>query len=264
MNTRQRLTVTATQRLALNTALMASLRVLKADAAGLTRYLEETAAENPSLILTRLEPGPQDWLPRWTAAFAATSDVPAVAAAPSLIAHVMAEIDSRIPGAVHRAIALHFIEALEPSGWLGRSVAQVAQDAGCSLVAAQEVLTLLQRIEPRGLFARSLAECLRLQADEAGVHDPVMAVMLDHLDLLAKGALASLALRAKVGEADIMARLRLIREFNPKPGAAFVQGAAPVRAPDLIAKEADGGWQITLNRRTARARGGLQRGASLR
>ena len=63
----QRLGLTQTQRLSLNTSLQASIALLRTDAAGLTRYLEEQAAENPNL---RLEPPPdpalQEWLPRWT------------------------------------------------------------------------------------------------------------------------------------------------------------------------------------------------------
>jgi RNA polymerase sigma-54 factor len=242
------MTVTTTQRLALSNALSASLRVLKADAAGLTRFLEEFAADNPNLVLTPPERSPTDWLPRWTSAFSPQSVETAADAAPSLIAHVMADIDRRITKDAHRKIALHFVEALEPSGWLGRPLAAIARDAGCSPAEAEQVLARLQQTEPCGLFAQSLADCLRLQAVEAGVFDRPMAMMLDHLDLLASGDLATLAGMAKVTEADIKARLRIIRGFNPKPGAAFEQGAAPLREPDLIARKVDGAWQVALNR----------------
>ena len=67
MKSRQRISVTTSQRLQLTLGLQASIRVLKADAAGLTRYLAEQAAENPAL---QLAPPPQgDWLPRWDAMF---------------------------------------------------------------------------------------------------------------------------------------------------------------------------------------------------
>ncbi len=242
------MTVTTKQRLALTTRLTSSLRVLKADAEGLTLFLEEAAADNPSLVVTRADRGPADWLPRWTAAFAPPSIDSHASAAPSLIAHVMTEIDRRITNEAHRKIALHLIEALEPSGWLGRPLATIARAAGCSLPQAQAVLATLQQIEPCGLFAQSLADCLRLQAIEAGVFDRTMAAMLNNLDLLASGDLTGLARIARIAEADIQARLRIIRGFNPKPGAAFEQGAAPIREPDLIARKVDGVWQVALNR----------------
>ncbi len=44
------------------------------------------------------------------------------------------------------------------------------------------------------------------------------------------------------------ARLRLLRTFDPKPGAQFDPGAAPVREPDLIATKGEAGWEVSLNR----------------
>ncbi len=248
MAQRPQLAITTRQRLALTNTLSASLRVLKADAAGLTLFLEEFAAENSNLVITQPERSPVDWLPRWTQAFAPPSVENNASAAPSLIAHVMADIDQRITRDDHRKIALHLVEALEPSGWLGRPLAAIAKDAGCSLPQAQAVLAQVQQIDPCGLFAQSLADCLRLQAIDAGVFDRPMAVMLDHLDLLASGDLATLARMANVAEAELQTRLRIIRGFNPKPGAAFEQGAAPLREPDLIARKVDGTWQVALNR----------------
>lgn len=249
MNTRSRLNVTTTQRMALNTGLVTAIQTLRADAMGLTRYLEEAAAANPALVLHPAFMQPHDWLPRWTMAFAPPSphDVLA-AAAPSLMAHVMGYITVAFPAAQDRSIAVRFAEVLEPSGWISRPVVALAAEARCGLPDAMRVLTVLQKIEPRGLFARTLAECLMLQAQEAGVADSTMVVMLGHLDLLAQSDFARLARLAQVSEADILARLRTIRSFDPKPGAAFVQGAAPVREPDLVARKPAGGWQIALNR----------------
>lgn len=250
MRPRPRIAIAQTQRLQLNLGLSASIEVLRADAAGLTRYLEEQAAANPHIALDRPPPG--DWLPRWTGAFAQGSapHQPPVQAsvAPSLIAHVLAEIDRLTRPGRDRQIAHVLAEALEPSGWIGRPLAGLAQAAGASLPEVEAVLTRLQAIEPVGMFARSLAECLALQAADAGCLDPVMAGILDHLDLLAAGQFARLARHCAVPEAEITARLRLIRSFDPKPGAQFDQGAAPLREPDLLAVRGDNGWELRLNR----------------
>ena len=250
MKSRQRLTVTQTQTLSLTTGLLASINMLRTDAAGLTRYLEEHAAENPYLVLDR--PVIVDWLPRWTGALGVGGEPPSedrdAAPAPSLIAHLMAEVDRLFPGGRARQIALVLAEAVEPSGWLGMPLAALAVDAKASLVEAAAVLHKLQGIEPTGLFAQNLAECLRLQAREAGELDKVLALMLDNLDVLARGEFARLAKLCGVDEAEIMARLRVIRAMDPKPGAQFAQGAAPVREPDLIAKKGTHGWEVALNK----------------
>ena len=135
----QRLGLTQTQRLSLNTSLQASIALLRTDAAGLTRYLEEQAAENPNL---RLEPPPdpalQEWLPRWTSVLSmphAGSELAAdmVGYAPSLFAHVSEAIAAlALPPHAHR-IAIALADALEPSGWLGTAPESVAADLGVSL-----------------------------------------------------------------------------------------------------------------------------------
>jgi RNA polymerase sigma-54 factor len=249
MSTRPRLTVAPKQRIALNTGLVAAINTLRADAIGLTRYLEEAAAANPALVL---QPPPllqgQEWLPRWTQAFGAATQTEAVASAgPSLIAHVMAFAAQQFEVPGDRAIALALAEALEPSGWLGRPVSAIAAELRCRLSDVMRVLEGLQRIEPRGLFAQSLSECLRLQAEEAGVADAVMLAMLNNLDLLATSDFARLARIARTTEAGIEARFRLIRSFDPKPGSGFSQAAAMVREPDLVARKGSDGWQIALN-----------------
>lgn len=252
MKSRPSIGIAQTQRLQLNLGLAASIKLLRSDAAGLTRYLEEQAADNPHLVLTRQDA--DNWLPRWQGAFrdaglgGGRAEEAAQAAAPSLMAHVMTAVDRLIPAGRDRQIAQVLAEALEPSGWIGTPLAVLAQGAGASVPEAEAVLKTLQKIEPCGLFARSLAECLRLQANDAGCLDSVMACILDHLDLLALGAFARLARMCDVTEADIRVRLAAIRGFDPKPGAQFDHGAAPLREPDLVAARGEKGWQVTLNR----------------
>lgn len=259
MRTRQRITMAQTQRLQLNLGLTTALRILAQDAQGLTRFLEEQVAENPHLALEPAQVVPGEWLPRWADALAragrqsgpdfATGAESVATATPSLIAHVMAEVDRLALSMAERRIALALVEALEPTGWLGLPLAAVAQAAQVAPAVAEAVLARLQQIEPRGLFARSLAECLRLQAQEAGILDPVLSCILEHLDLLAAGDFARLARMCAVGEHEITARLRLIRRLDPKPGAQFADGAAaPIREPDLIATKGKSGWDIALNR----------------
>jgi len=254
---RQTTRLSISQKLQLNGSLSTSIRVLRFDASGLTRYLEEQAEVNPHVVLT---PAPVDmaaWLPRWTTAFAAQGigradavDFASILQAPALglIAHVTREIERVVTTPAEREIADVFIEALEPTGWLGQSVEAIAAEAGCSVPEAARVLALLQQMEPTGLFARSLVECLRLQALEAECFDPVMACVLDHLQLVAKGNMARLATLCAVPEAQVLARVRRLRSFAPKPGTQFGQSAAVVREPDLVVAHSDVGWVVSLNR----------------
>lgn len=248
MPARGRVTIQQSQRLALNTALHSSINILRADAEELTRHLEEAAAANPALRLgPPPEPAPGEWLPRWQSAF--NPDQTVAAPEPGLMAHVMERCGRLLRNARERQIALRLAEALEPSGWLGLPLGSIAVDADATLAEVAEVLARLQKIDPPGLFARNLAECLRLQAEDAGRMDTILRVMLDHLDLVATGDFARLARLASTDETQIAGRLRLIRSFDPKPGARFAPLAPQhLREPDLIVRRGAKGWEVTLNR----------------
>lgn len=248
MTTRQRIGVTTRQRLHLTGGLHASIRVLKSDAAGLTRYLEEQAAENPALILRPAVAG--EWLPRWDGALGGGDGGldQVEGPGPSLMAHVSGWIArQRLTGEDLR-IAQTLAEGLEPSGWLGPSTAAVAAELGLPEARVVQVLARLQRIEPAGLFARSLAECLLLQAEAEGEADPVLCGVIAHLDLVASGDAGRLARKLGLDEREVMVAIRRLRGLTPKPGAQFDMQAPPVRAPDLIARKGIEGWMVSLNR----------------
>ncbi|WP_309664697.1 RNA polymerase factor sigma-54 [Tabrizicola sp.] len=256
MKSRSRITVSQTQRLSLNTGLATAIRILRADAAGLSRYLEEQAAENPQLVLARQSLG--EWLPRWRDALVRSSgrgqdpggEAPEIeAAGPSLVAHAWAAVaamrlqdrDARIAGTL--------IEALEPSGWLGASLAAIAKQSNASVAEVTAVLTQVQqRIDPPGLFAQSLADCLRLQAAEADELDAVVQGVLARLEWVAAGDLGRIARELGVSEQVVRQKIAVIRGFDPKPGTQFQACAAPIREPDLMARKGDAGWEISLNR----------------
>lgn len=245
---RSRVTVQQTQRMALTTGLLTSIGILRADAESLTKQLEELAAENPQLVLTR--PPVQDWLPRWKAAFAAGDDRPEpAAAAQSLIAHVLEMVAVMDLDPQEARIAEALVGALEPTGWLGRPMQDIAREAGANLATTEAMLTRLQtRAEPSGLFARNLAECLRLQARDAEEFCWVMEGVLERLELLARGDIDRLSREIGASPAEVRTILGRLRSYDPKPGARFEVLAAPVREPDLIAEKAATGWTIALNR----------------
>jgi RNA polymerase sigma-54 factor len=176
--------------------------------------------------------------------------MPEIAAAtPSLTAHVQTQIDSLRLAPTEARIALALVEALEPSGWLSQSPETIAQRLGQPLAEVERVLARLQTLaDPTGLFARNLAECLRLQAREAEELDPVMEAVLDRLPLVATGEIDRLAEEAGVSPQAVRQRVGVLRGYDPKPGARFEPLAAPIREPDLIAERGPDGWTVALNR----------------
>lgn len=147
------------------------------------------------------------------------------------------------------SLAAVFLDELEPTGWLGQSTAEIAERAHVPIERAEALLARLQRLDPAGVFARTLAECLRPQVEEHGLMSPLFDLVLRNLGLLAAADIPGLARACGCGAADLRPVLRQLRGLDPKPGLRFDVAGDPVRPPDLLVTAApDGGWQIELNR----------------
>jgi len=152
--------------------------------------------------------------------------------------------------AAERLIAGHFVSVLEPSGWIGASVAEVAEQAGCSEERAEAVLARLQGFEPAGIFARDLADCLRVQLIDQELYTERFAALLDSLEQLGRGEIKQLARKLKCEQSDIMDMLAVIRTLNPKPGEHLGIEYREMPSPDVIVTRKEGGWSVELNRST--------------
>lgn len=243
-----------------------AIGLLQMDHADLAGFLISEAAENPCLTLTLPQADPDTDAPDrtdaerrtvpgpWRPAFLGSGDEIDTlrAQADGLHAHVARQIGLIFRDARARDIAMIFLEHLEPSGWLGAPLEDIARQAGCSMAEAEAVLTRLHEVEPAGLFARSLAECLRLQLEEAGDLTPRMARLLDALPLLAKGDTAALLSHCEVDAEGLAALVTRLRRLDPKPGSHFDDAPELRRAPDLIAERDElGQWHVALNSATA-------------
>ncbi len=169
---------------------------------------------------------------------------------PSLYAHICAEIDALLVDPKERMIGYAMAEAIEPSGWLGQTTQQLSRALQVTPEAIEAVLAKLQTLEPSGIFARSLSECLALQAKASDQYCPQFQALLDHLELLAAGDMKGLARACGIGAERLRDLVRLLRSFNPKPGTIFDHAGDPIRAPDLIVTQTAAGWAVDLNRST--------------
>ncbi len=167
----------------------------------------------------------------------------------SLHEHVAAQLPLAFPDIRARMIAEALAAQLEDTGYIDPSApGEVEARLGLKPGEAEAVLAILQTLEPAGLFARSLAECLAIQLRQLDRLDPMMESLLGHLDLLAKRDFQSLKRICRASEEDLMAMLGDIRKLNPKPGSGFGSGAVEAVVADVIVRQgSDGSWLIDLN-----------------
>lgn len=238
-------TLSQRQTMQMGGQMLHSLAILGMSSSDLSDHLTEIARTNPFLSYRP----PRAFLPRGGADFDAVAAV--AADRPSLMAHVVEQIELAFSDAAERMIALRFAEALEPTGWLGQSVDAIALAAGVSQQRAERVLHRLQGFEPVGLFARDLTDCLLIQAREEDLLSWEVETLIRNIQLLADNRHVELAALCDCEPSDIPDIVRQIRHLNPKPGLAFDHTPAPVFPPDLIATRGEAGWTVELNRATS-------------
>ena len=173
------------------------------------------------------------------------------ALAETLAEHLHAQVGAQARDPQVAFIAHALVDQLDEAGYLALPLGEAAADLGVSLAEAEAGLALLQSLDPTGVGARSLAECLALQAREADRYDPCMARLLDNLDLLARGELARLKRMCGVDDEDFAGMLAELRGYDPKPGLRFGAASAEPVVPDVLVRpRADGGWSIAINQAT--------------
>ena len=166
----------------------------------------------------------------------------------SLAEHLIDQLHglSGATGDLARIIA----ETIDETGYLSVPLEQIAELTGAPLAHVEKALEVVQGLEPAGVAARSLAECLALQARAADRYDPAMARLIDNLELLSKGRLGDLKRICGVDDEDLADMIRELRAYDPKPGCQFSSAAAQDVTPDVFVRRTRAGFSVELNQAT--------------
>jgi RNA polymerase sigma-54 factor len=161
--------------------------------------------------------------------------------------HLLAQLSVDIAEPVDRFIGAHLIDMVDEAGYLQGELADVAERLDCDVARVEATLRLMQRFDPPGIMARSLAECLALQLADRDRLDPAMRTLIDNLPLLANRDAPALLKLCGVDAEDLAEMVAEIKALNPKPGLAFDQVEAEPMVPDVLVRPQAGGFAIELN-----------------
>ncbi len=240
-----RLSVAQTQTLVLTPALRASIQLLQLSVQDLEAFVSKKAEENP--LLERLERPPQSAAGSLSrSSFDRLAE--RVAERPSLTAHLLSQATLLFPDPQQARLAARFIEELDEAGYLTVPAERVAAELDTDPVLAEAVLKRLQGLEPSGLFARNLRECLALQLAAKGRLTGFMQDLLDGLEILATKGPRGLAAALDIPLGRVERGLAEIRRLDPKPGLSFdLSPVVPVIPDLLVAPDAQGRLTIAIN-----------------
>ena len=138
---------------------------------------------------------------------------------------------------------------LDDRGYLTESVSDIADYLHADPAMVQSLLETVQSLEPVGVCAQNLKECLKLQLRARGLMTPtIMQLVDDCLELVAKNKIPAIARRLHLSAAEVTGYCQIIRSLNPKPGSAFYnREEMRYIVPDVTIVKFDDHFDIVLN-----------------
>jgi RNA polymerase sigma-54 factor len=158
-----------------------------------------------------------------------------------------AELTDALPG-VLKALE-YIVGSLDDSGFLTLSVSDLALSSGQPLADMQEALRLLKTLEPAGIGAANMRECLMIQLENTGRKGSVAhQIIKDYYELLLRRRIPEMARRVGVTPEAVTEALAEIATLDPAPGRKFGADSNRVVVPDVtVYKDELGEWVVTLN-----------------
>jgi RNA polymerase sigma-54 factor len=158
----------------------------------------------------------------------------------------------------HLAIARAIVDAVSEDGYLTESLEEISTtlkpEIEAEPVEVEQVLALVQMLDPPGVAARSVGECIELQLRQLDPDTPGLALAVQiarqHLELVADRELSLLRRELRATEEEIAAALALVRSCHPRPGATVSSGSAEYVVPDVFVRRTEHGWAVEINAAT--------------
>ncbi|XBX06169.1 RNA polymerase factor sigma-54 [Enterocloster clostridioformis] len=114
------------------------------------------------------------------------------------------------------------LECLDNKGYLEESIETIASYFGTDTKLVEDLLSDLQALDPSGVCARSLEECLKLQLERRNMLTPVLESIIDNcLEMVAKNQIPAIARKLRLSPAETAGYCQIIKSLNPKPGVSF-------------------------------------------
>ena len=149
-----------------------------------------------------------------------------------------------------REMARQIIGNIDDNGYLRFPLEEIVAslDGGASLALAERTLVLVQALDPAGVGARDLRECLLLQLERAGLEENglVRALIEHHLDDIKENRLPRIAKATGTDVEAVKAAVAAIGHLTPKPGNGYVTETVPYVIPDVTVEATEWGYEARL------------------
>lgn len=234
-----------TQKLAMTQKLQQSIQVLQFSTEELTQFVENQALENPLLDVIQPNYTSNYSKPRTSTGTEMTrlNQIPDTTI--SLFEHLIDQIHLNYRDTYLRTLVLYLVEYIDLNGYLTISLDEAVEQTGGTPIQLLDALTLIQQLEPAGVGARNLQECLMLQTERDNYAPEIAYLILEeYFTELVERKWENIAKKLVISLTDIQKVFDYIQTLTPTPGAVFGSTEGLYIIPDLTVKV--DGQQVTV------------------
>ncbi|QPJ65666.1 MAG: RNA polymerase factor sigma-54 [Candidatus Nitrohelix vancouverensis] len=167
---------------------------------------------------------------------------------PSLSEHLHWQLNLAVDSDKDKFIGACIIGNIQSDGYLICGVEEISADCSEPVEDVQRVLAVIQTFEPTGVGARSLKECLMIQARSLPERIPLVEELIENfLERLEDRRIPKIASELKLDIETVLNALQIIRCFQPKPGMDFSSEKIDYVVPDVVVVKTEEGYDLALN-----------------
>ena len=256
-----------------------ALEVLRMPTMELRSFLEHQLSENPCLEMEESEEtespdapepsngaedtppagGEEEWLSHWR--IVGEREAPGndddaedrsleqrLAVPQTLYASLAMQLGCQAASEELRRLGELILRHLSEHGYLDMTLEELAAEAAVDLRRLGEALALIQRLDPPGVGARDLRECLMLQLSSAGAAQGLpYRILKDHFPLFIQRRFEALAKATGSSVEEAARACEELKRLNPKPGRAFATDLPSAVIPDLLVHHRERHYDVELN-----------------
>lgn len=139
------------------------------------------------------------------------------------------------------------VHSLDQNGYLTVPPSEIAEALKAEVSEVEYIVSRLKELEPVGIFASSLEECLVLQVLGMEQEAALCTIIRNHLQDVADGKVSTISRRLKLSSVEVRKLIHVIRNLNPRPLNGYGGDRAQYVFPDIILSYQDGQWSVSLN-----------------
>lgn len=258
MNLNNRLDIIQSQKLVMTTQLKQSLDILNMSNLELEDEIKREAEENP--VLDMESKGDIDWEEFSKNIDNKSYNIKSYDLDNDFTLENLAKYESNLYDYAKDQLSLlklnkkekevceYIVDCLDKDGYLGTEEKFIIKELKIDSDYFEKCLKYIQQLEPSGIGARNLSECLLIQMENKNINDDILkSIIIEDLNLIGQNKIKSISKKYNINIEDCVEYIEKIKEFDPKPGRLCSNEKTIYIQPDVMVRKINGEFIVYMN-----------------